>query len=102
MLIQTFHFIINGYARNRLGECFIKGGDYQLIRAKDGQAISPPEFLGAIEPNQQLEISIVIRERITPQVGKQTCPRCRHSIRASAVDVWMTWKVSLRRYTCQN
>ena len=95
MLSQALHFIIIGYTRDRIGERFIRGRSYQLIRTKDGKAISPSEFPSAIEPEQQLEISIVI-----PRVGDQ-CPRCERGIKASALDVWMTWKVPSRRYACK-
>ena len=64
-------------------------GDYQVIRAKDNEAIEPSEFTKTVQPGMKFEMSIVMRR--TMAVATR-CPRCYYMNSQLAENRgWIQW-----------
>jgi hypothetical protein len=73
----------------------VRWGDYEVIRAEDGQVVQPSEFASTVVPGMVLEIGIILRQNESFQYGKQKCPRCKNNNLNPVNNGWIEWKVFL-------
>lgn len=91
---RIFDYVINGYCKNRAGVRFIERGDYEVMKAENGQIIGRSDFAAAVEEGVVLEMIIVLRQKAAFQKRKEMCPRCGHeAFYTMPHGSWSEWKV---------
>ncbi|KAF8586183.1 hypothetical protein K439DRAFT_1631944, partial [Ramaria rubella] len=73
---ECFHYILQGYCKDRIGNRYVDRGDYHILSA-EGSLIPRREFASSVKAGVVVEMSIIIRMRRTQREGKNVCPRCR-------------------------
>jgi hypothetical protein len=86
--------MIQGYCQGRPGYSIVKNGDYQMIRATNGQTIGRLEFAKAVEPGMTFEISIILWQTIGLQDDEGKCLQCAYvNPSVDARNGWIEWRV---------
>ena len=95
---QEFHYIIQSYCKNRLGNRFIERADYELVGTVGHGSTSLSEFTSVVKPGMSVELSIIVRQTALLQ-EEQKCLRCgfANSV-VTAQNVWIEWQMHLHDY----
>jgi hypothetical protein len=89
---QGLDYMVKAYSKGRKGDHFVERGDYRILQTQDDHTLTPEEFDERARPGMAVEMSIVLRERITSQDFRRHCPQCGFlDPTITAFDRWITW-----------
>ncbi|KDR74028.1 hypothetical protein GALMADRAFT_598580 [Galerina marginata CBS 339.88] len=91
---ESFDHIIKGYFRNRIGQRYVEQGLYEVLHSDDSQNITPSQFSNTVKAGDELEMSIVLRQKIgNGEENSRRCPRCYHDNADVSDELrrWVQW-----------
>jgi len=74
---QSFHYVVTGYCRDRIGQSYIERGSYQIVQPDNDEVIDRSAFSQTVKEGQTFEMSIILRSKNAIEDDKR-CPRCSH------------------------
>ena len=91
---QMLDRIIKAYCEGRIGGEYVRRGDYHLVHGDGYQSIHPSALRHTVKPGMLLEMSIMLRKRMSGVEDEEICPRC-HAVNNvdSTKCGWNQWYV---------